>query len=318
MPRVKSAHSQVSVNGLAEVEPLRRLHRDLVAAHATLTSHEARFLVDAYYAQQDNRKRANSQVKSLERSGEPHEVIQWVLNSSKMIEKAIKRTLDPWTLRFPEGQWARGIRGIGPVLTAGLLAHIDINKAPTVGHIWRFAGLDPTDLWQKGEARPWNADLKTLCWKVGESFVKVCNRDDDVYGKIYIARKALEISRNERHEFADQAAAILKAKNFFRDTTAKAAYEQGLLPDGHIHARAKRYAVKIFLSHLHHVMYEVAFNTPPPKPYILTHPEVDPRHAQHVHFLSPPYWPLSSQVVTVTQSHEVEDDPEDVAEDDAG
>ena len=38
-------------------------------------------------------------------------------------------------------------RGIGPVIAAGLLANIDIKQAPTVGHIWRFAGLDPTNKW---------------------------------------------------------------------------------------------------------------------------------------------------------------------------
>jgi hypothetical protein len=44
-----------------------------------------------------------------------------------------------------------------------LLARIDIVKAPTAGHIWRYAGLDPTVRWNKGEKRPWNAGLKVLC-----------------------------------------------------------------------------------------------------------------------------------------------------------
>ena len=54
-----------------------------------------------------------------------------------------------------------------------------------------------------------------------------------------------------------------------------------LLPPGRIHARARRYAVKLFVSHLHHVMYEAEFGTPPPKPYIFTRPE-------HTHFIAPP------------------------------
>jgi hypothetical protein len=37
--------------------------------------------------------------------------------------------------------------------------------------------------------RPYNEKLKVLSWKIGESFVKVRNRPQDVYGKIYVERK---------------------------------------------------------------------------------------------------------------------------------
>ena len=63
-------------------------------------------------------------------------------------------------------RWARSIYGIWPVLAAGLLAHIDIEQAPTVGHIWSFAGLDPTKKWQPKTTRPWNAArvMNTATW----------------------------------------------------------------------------------------------------------------------------------------------------------
>ena len=109
------------------------------------------------------------------------------------------------------------LHGTGPrlwalAIAAGFLAHIDIERAPTVGHIWRFAGLDPTQKWEKKTKRPWNADLKTLCWKLGESFVKVKGNENDIYGKVYEARKAQEVLRNEAGELADQAADVLKNK----------------------------------------------------------------------------------------------------------
>ncbi len=43
--------------------PVTRLSRDLVHAATTLSEDEARYLVDAYYLMQDDRKRAHNQVR---------------------------------------------------------------------------------------------------------------------------------------------------------------------------------------------------------------------------------------------------------------
>jgi len=51
-----------------------RLTRDLVEASRTMGAEEARYLVDAYYATQENRKRTDNQVRAL--GEEPHFLIQ--------------------------------------------------------------------------------------------------------------------------------------------------------------------------------------------------------------------------------------------------
>jgi hypothetical protein len=265
------------------LEAVTRLTKDLNQAAVGLTIPEVRYLVDAYYKHQDDRKAAANQAAALGRSGEPHDVINWLAQQNEHLEGQVKRALTTWCAQQPICQWSMSIVGIGPVISAGLAAHIDIRKAPTAGHIWRFAGLDPTVSWGKGEKRPWNAALKVLCWKIGESFVKVSNNPADVYGKVYVSRKEDEAGRNERGEYAEIAAGILTAKKIGKETDAYKAYSQGKLPPGHIHARAKRYAVKLFLSHFHHVAYEITFDTPPPKPYII-------QHGGHVHFMAPPNW----------------------------
>jgi len=165
----------------------------------------------------------------------------------------------------------RSVDGIGAVIAAGFLAHIDIERCPTVGHIWAFAGLDPTRTWGKGEKRPHNSDLKTLCWKAGESFVKVSGKETAFYGHIYAKRKEYEIKRNEAGELADQAEEALKAKRIGRGTGAYKHYSAGRLPPAHIHARAKRYAVKLFLAHLHEVWYREHHGKAPPLPYPVAH-----------------------------------------------
>ena len=264
-----------------QLEPIQRLTKDLKTASIRLSDDEARFLVDSYYQMQDDRKRSDNQVRSMSDSTEPCDVLMWLADQSRALENQVKRALDAYSGAHPVGHWARAQSGIGPVIAAGLLAHIDIHKAPTAGHIWNFAGLNPGLEWNKGEKRPWNADLKTLCWKVGESFVKVSGKPDAFYGQVYVERKQLEIRRNENMEFADQAADVLKKKRIGKDTKAYKSYSKGKLPDAHIHARAKRFAVKLFLSHLHHVWHVHEFDTEPPVPYAIA-------HLGHAHYIKPP------------------------------
>lgn len=264
--------------------PVEKLRRDLVKGGTTLSLDEARFLVEAYYTMQENRIRADAQVRALVKAEERHEILEWFARQSETLEKEVAKVLDKFSGAHPTGQWARSIVGIGPIITAGLLAHIDMEEAPTAGHIWRFAGQDPTDKWEKGEKRPWNAGLKTLCWKIGESFVKVKGNENDVYGKLYDQRKAQEIPKNEAGLFAEQAKAALVRKRIGKDTEAFKWYSQGKLPPGHIHARAKRYAVKLFLAHYHEVAYQNHFGKPAPAPYPIA-------ILGHAHKIEPPNRP---------------------------
>jgi hypothetical protein len=271
-----------------------KLTKDLKAASITLSAQEARYLVDAYYIIQEDRKRSDSQVRSM--GDEPHEVLAWFAEQNSILEKQIQRALDAYSASHPVGTWMRSVKGIGPVLAAGLLAHLDIYhpevnpetgevtrvRTRTVGHWWSFGGVDSSKKWEKGKKRPWNATLKTLLWKASDCFVKVSGGENPgYYGAIYRNRKAYEIGKNEAGEYAEQAKAALAAKRFGEDTEAHKHYSKGKLPPGHIDARAKRYAVKLFLSHLHDVWYRHEFKEAPPMPYPIA-------HLEHVHYIQPP------------------------------
>ena len=252
-----------------QLDTIQKLTKDLRQAGGTLGRDEARFLVDAYYMLQEDRKRTFNQERSLDKQNEPHELITWLANQSQLLEKQILSSLDVYSANIPEGQWARRQIGIGPVIAAGLNAHIDLEKTTTTTRLWRYAGQDPTSKWEKGQKRPWNASLKVLCWKIGESFVKTCNHEQSFYGPIYIKRKELEIERNEAGMFAEQAKAILETKRIGKETEAYKAYSVGKLPPAHIHSRAKRYAVKMFLSH-YLEMAQRLNGLPVTTPYILS------------------------------------------------
>lgn len=262
-------------------ESVQRLNKDLREAAVLLSDAESRYLVDAYYQVQELRKAAFNQAGALAGGGEPNRLLAWYANQAWTLERQIFRAMDRYTDVYRIGRWSKSILGIGPVLSAGLMAHIDIEKAETTAAIWRFAGLDPTVRWEKGCKRPWNAQLKTLCWKIGESFCKVSGKPDSLYGQAYRERKAEEQARNERYEFANQAADKLERFNIGKDTDAYKWYSVGKLPPAHIDQRAKRWAVKLFLSHWHEIAYEAHFGNPAPAPYAIAHME-------HAHYQHPP------------------------------
>lgn len=262
-----------------------RLNRDLRRGAETLTVGQARFLVDTYYQVQQFRIEAAGQRRASVAAGEPVEFVGWLADGFIRLEASIKSALDVYSDQHVPGRWAKSVVGIGPVIAAGLLAHIDVGKAKTAGAVWRFAGLDPTQTWDKGKKRPWNARLKVLAWKIGESFVKQSGREGCVYGQLWAQRKALEVERNEGGTLAEQAAAALSRKRFGQETQARRWYEQGKLPPAHVHARAKRWAVKLFLAHYHHVAYEATYGAAPPKPYVIS-------ILGHGDYVAPPNWPM--------------------------
>lgn len=211
-----------------DMEPIKRLSKDLKNAAKLLSRQEARYLVDSYYQLQDVRKATNNQVRGMEKKTpgqegqplEPCDVLKWFEDNSEGLENQIKRALEAFALNHREGRWAFSITGIGPVIAAGLLAHIDIDEAPTVGHIWRFGGVDPTLVWNKGEKRPFNASLKVLFWKIGQSFLKNSGREDCVYGKLLLERWAFEKANNVAGTLSGQATAKLEKFNIRKATEA--------------------------------------------------------------------------------------------------
>lgn len=214
-------------------------------------------------------------------AGEPHEVISWFAVQARQLEDQLKAALHSYALSEPIGQWLMSITGIGPVITAGLLAHIDITKTKTVSGLWRFAGQDPSAKWEKGQKRPWNAALKRLCFLASESFVKTSNLESSFYGPHYKARKREEIDRNNSGRNAEYAKMTLETKNIGKKTMAYKAYAQGKLPDAQVHRRSARWTVKMFLAHLFVKMYRETYRMEPPRLWVL-------EHGGHVHYIDGP------------------------------
>jgi hypothetical protein len=176
----------------------------------------------------------------------------------------------------------------------------------------------------KGKKRTWNAALKRLLWVFTDVQVKFSTSEPSFYGPLYHQRKAYEVQRNIAGELAGQARETLQMKTWQDDTlarhwyagcySAQAASEywsrktgrtlsadaletwlaaargpegsgQPMLPPGHIDMRARRWLSKLFLSHWHHVAYNLHYQRNPPRPYALA-------FLDHVHQVPVPNWPM--------------------------
>lgn len=263
---------------------------------------QARTFIDSFYNIQELRKRFTNQVRASGEAEEPHETLVWLNRQHSNLETFIQVSLALYVEGHKMGSWLADVCGIGPVLGAGLLAHIDINKAPTVGHIWQFCGIagGGQKEWKANTKRPWNAFLKTLCaYKIGDSFIKNHNRENCVYGQLYARRKEREASDNDAGRFAEQAtreaskkgketeawpwnnacfpagtttAALAikdsdKRATFLKNARGEPGSGQPMLHLGHINDRARRYAVKQFLADFHGAWYRAEFGKEPPLPY---------------------------------------------------
>lgn len=233
-----------------------------IIATANIRTDQVAELVNLYYNVQDfriqnaNRDRTEKDKEAKPKKKKPEEeseLSKWLDMWMHAGESVIYGKLKQWVegeLATPEARWAYAQNGIGPVIAAGLSAHIDCEKASMVSSLWKFAGQAPGfDRKIKGQKLCYNARLKVLCFKIGESFVKVSGKEGAVYGKLYAQFKEEEIRKNDSGLYKEAAQRELDAKKFKTDNVTKKRLLEGKLSDGHLHARAKRRATKIFLSH---------------------------------------------------------------------
>lgn len=240
-----------------------RMSREKVLTAANVSNAAARFIVSDYYRTQELRKRADLQLRHLGEGAATELVhhLEYIGTTHAVMESQIQRQLEVYAKNNPIGRWMLAQLGVGPVISAGFLAFLDITKAPTAGSFWRFADIDPTVEWNKGEKRPYCAEVKQLCYHLGECVKRVSGKDS-LYGNLYKSRKKLLVQKNESGVFAERAK-IYKTKS---DDVVKT-LATGKLPDSNIDRQACNHVAKIFLSHLHGLMFWDHFKKPPPKPF---------------------------------------------------
>jgi len=130
-----------------------------------------RQLVEIYYDTQEVRIRSFNRLRQI---GEVKGVHPEALKS---LEKEIKNYITEEIKDVPVcAQFLQPIKGIGPILAGGLLAWLDPYKADHISSFWKYCGLHVAEgtaiKREKGKKLGFPLKLRTLCWKIGKSFVR--------------------------------------------------------------------------------------------------------------------------------------------------
>ncbi len=186
---------------------------------------------------------------------------------AKQLEAIYKRLMDSYLRKEPIWwEWLRHIKGISTVLGASLIKHFGYcEKFPRISSLWRYCGLHVVDgkapRRERGKKIDFNPKMRTLAWKIGDSFIKQRTMP---YRMIYDQEKARQLRLIENG-----------APN---------------APQNRLHAdlRARRKMVKIFLAHYWLVGRRLK-GLPLTKPY--AHDKLG-----HNHFIEPPLWDKITEV----------------------
>ena len=150
--------------------------------------------------------------------------------------------------------WLRSIKGLrAGGEAAKLLAQIDdVALFATVSKLWAFAGWAVDDeggvqRLKKGAVAPYNRDLKAVCWRIADLFVK---HRAPVYREAYDSYK--KDDRRKHPNVICQNCGSIFAPDIKKCPGCKRGNGNYNLfyCDAHIDSRARRKVAKLFLSHV--------------------------------------------------------------------
>lgn len=259
---------------IKEIRALRRaFNKDFKDAAKVIPKRQVKYLVDMYYTAQQMRIAVEGKLRSLEEV--PNAVLTIFLDMFEEVEKDLQSALDVYTANSDVGASFRRIKGIGPVLTAGWMAHVNVHIAVNAAKVMRFGGYDPTVKWEKGQKRPYNADLKLVLSKMGRAFVFLSNRNS-FFGQKYKENKKLIEKRNEAGMFAERCAELLRTRKYKEETNAFKCYSVGKYPPAHISASARLKTVALCVGVLHREHFRCVHGAYPADPFLVAFPDATP------------------------------------------
>ena len=164
-------------------------------------------------------------------------------DESKKIEEFYKTMMLEYVQQEPIFQeFLSKIKGLGPVLSCNLLKNFGYcERYEHISSLWKHSGFAVIDghapKREKGKTIDYNPKLRTLMWKITDSFIK---QNSPVYRGIYDNEKKRQLARKDENKPKSQL---------------------------HAHLRAMRKTTKIFLSH-YWVVGRTLSQLPVSEPYV--------------------------------------------------
>lgn len=210
--------------------------------------------------------RVASQVREthLERQGQGDPDTIAIRNILQQSEEELRVLVTGRMAQHPAWPWLQQVKGCGPENTAKVVGLVEISRAETISALWSFAGygvvngLAPRR--QKGEKLTYNAELRTMCWRVASSLLRAQGK----FAEYYNREKA-----KYQQRFLAEGREIVPAANLPREKGKKVETAQ-FISEGHVHHMALRKMIKLWLACLW-LVWRAAENLPTRAPYALEH-----------------------------------------------
>ncbi len=270
---------------ILNAEDIQTSLREFEFNHPT-TKERLTGLVRMYMNYQNDRLRLEARQRKDVEFGREMAVNHAAIAFFQYMEDFIFAQLDRYTEIHPIAKWCKSNLGVGPVIAAGLMAHLNIRKegVVTAGHFISYAGMSPDSKKEKGKKLPYNEELKKICYYLRESFMKLSSNPDALYGRLFAEKLWKERQINDTGGHVELAKTKLAQTNYSLSedggSELRHCHEAGKLSDGNLVARAGRSVIHIFLNHLFELWYAYEFGKPAPIPYVFA-------HKGHVHKIEP-------------------------------
>lgn len=173
----------------------------------------------------------------------------------------------------PDFPWFSRVKGVGKENIGKIVGLVDINRAPTISSLWKFAGYSvesgKAPKRAKGEKLTYNSQLRSMCWRLGTSLMKAGGK---FYG-YYSSEKQAYIDRYESAGIKIVPATSLPKVKGKRTET------ENIISQGHVHNQALRKMIKLFLACLW-LTWREAEGLPMTNPYTID-------QLKHGHMIDP-------------------------------
>lgn len=142
----------------------------------------------------------------------------------------------------PAYPWFSRVKGVGKENIGKVIGLIDIEKADTISSLWKFAGFAPVngkaEKRQKGVKLHYNAQLRSMCWRLASSLLRTKGKFYEYY---------LKEKDKYQQRFQGEGKHIVPATQLPKEEGKK--YEPAdMIAEGHVHNMALRKMIKLFLA----------------------------------------------------------------------
>ncbi len=142
----------------------------------------------------------------------------------------------------PAYPWFSRVKGVGRENIGKVIGLIDIEKADTISSLWKFAGFAPVDgkaeKKQKGAKLHYNAQLRSMCWRLASSLLRARGKFYEYY---------LKEKDKYQQRFQGEGRHIVPATQLPKEDGKR--YEPAdMIAEGHVHNMALRKMIKLFLA----------------------------------------------------------------------